>query len=99
MEQMITNLGFPIACVVAMGGAMAIIIKYFIEKDASNREDTNKLIENMRQDSKEDREMYRESINKFSDKLDKFGVALEVNNGELGEIKADIEKIKEKVGV
>lgn len=99
MEQMITNLGFPIACVAAMGGAMAVVIKYFMDKDASSREDMNKIIENMRQDSKEDRELYRDSLNKFGDKLDKFGVALEVNNGELGEIKADVEKIKEMVGV
>lgn len=99
MEQMINNLGFPIACVVAMGGCIIFVGRYFIEQDKANRNDVNKIFENVRADSKEDREMYRDSINKFSDKLDKFGTALENNNSELGLIKTDIEKIKEKVGV
>lgn len=92
MEQMITNLGFPIACVVALG-------YYFTQKDKANREDMNKIIENMREDSKVDREMYRETINKFDDKLDKFGSALETNNSKLGLMESDLRVIKEKVGV
>lgn len=98
-EQLISNLGFPIACVVAMGGAMFLIIKYFLEKDKSSQENMNNIIENMRQDSKEDRSMYRETISKFDDKLDKFGIALEVNNGKLGAMEEDLRVIKEKVGV
>lgn len=92
MEQMITNLGFPIACVVALG-------YYFMQKDKANREDTNRIIENMRVDSKEDREMYQNTINKFDDKLDKFSTALENNNSKLGIMESDIKLIKEKVGV
>lgn len=99
MEQMINTLGFPIACVIALGGAMSVIIKYFIEKDKSTRIDTNKIIKDMRTDSKEDREMYISTINKFNTQLDKFAVALEVNNIKLGAIEEDVKKIKEKVEV
>lgn len=92
MEQMITNLGFPIACVCALG-------YYFVQKDKSSREDINKIIDNLREDNKLDRELYRDTIEKFDSKLDKFAIALENNNNELGVIKEDIRNIKEKVGV
>lgn len=89
---MITNLGFPIACVCALG-------YYFVQKDKSSREDINKIIDNLREDNKLDRELYRDTIEKFDSKLDKFAIALENNNNELGVIKEDIRNIKEKVGV
>ncbi len=92
MEQMITSLGFPIACVVGLA-------YYFMQKDKANREDMNKIIDNMREDSKIDREMYRDTINKFDDKLDKFGTALENNNNKLGIMETDIKVIKDRVGV
>ena len=92
MEQMITNLGFPIACVCALG-------YYFVQKDKSSREDINKIIDNLREDNQIDRELYRDTIDKFDSKLDKFAIALENNNNELGAIKEDIRNIKEKVGV
>ena len=89
---MITNLGFPIACVVGLA-------YYFVQKDKASREDINKIIDNLREDNKLDREMYRNSIEKFNSKLDKFAIALENNNSELSVIKDDIRNIKEKVGV
>ena len=92
MEQMITNLGFPIACVVGLA-------YYFVQKDKASREDINKIIDNLREDNKLDRELYRETIDKFDSKLDKFAIALENNNSELSVIKDDIRNIKEKVGV
>ena len=92
MEQMISSLGFPIACVCAMG-------YYFVQKDKSSREDINKIIDNLREDNKPDRDMYRDTIEKFDCKLDKFAIALENNNSELGVIKEDIRNIKEKIGV
>ena len=61
---------------------------YFVQKDKASRED-NKL----------DRELYRDTIDKFDSKLDKFAIALENNNSELSVIKDDIRNIKEKVGV
>ena len=81
MEEIISNLGFPIACVVGLA-------YYFVQKDKASRED-NKL----------DRELYRDTIDKFDSKLDKFAIALENNNSELSVIKDDIRNIKEKVGV
>ncbi|MDY6154885.1 MAG: hypothetical protein SPI06_15915 [Terrisporobacter sp.] len=92
MEQMINNLGFPIACVVGLA-------YYFVQKDKASREDINKIIDNLREDNSLDREMYRNSIEKFNSKLDKFAIALENNNSELSVIKDDIRNIKEKVGV
>ena len=92
MEQMITNLGFPIASVVGLA-------YYFVQKDKATREDINKIIENLREDNKLDREMYRETIEKFDSKLDKFAIALENNNNKLKTIEDDIKVIKEKVGV
>ena len=92
MEQMISSLGFPIACVCAMG-------YYFVQKDKSSREDINKIIDNLREDNKIDRELYRDTIDKFDSKLDVFAIALENNNSELGVIKEDIRNIKEKIGV
>ena len=92
VEQMISNLGFPIACVVGLS-------YYFVQKDKSSREDINKIIDNLREDNKIDRELYRDTIDKFDSKLDKFAIALENNNNELGIIKEDIRNIKEKVGV
>ena len=92
MEQMISNLGFPIACVVGLSF-------YFVQKDKASREDINKIIDNLREDNKLDRELYRDTIDKFDSKLDKFAIALENNNSELSVIKDDIRNIKEKVGV
>ena len=91
MEQMISNLGFPIASAVG-------IAFYFVQKDKASREDINKIIENLREDNKLDREMYRETIDKFDCKLYKFAIALESNNNRLENIECDIRNIKEKVG-
>ena len=92
MEEIVSNLGFPIACVVGLA-------YYFVQKDKASRADINKIIDNLREDNKLDREMYRNSIEKFNSKLDKFAIALENNNSELSVIKDDIRNIKEKVGV
>lgn len=89
---MINNLGFPIACVVGLSF-------YFVQKDKASREDINKIIDNLREDNKLDREMYRNSIDKFNGKLDKFAIALENNNNKLGSMEKDVKAIKEKVGV
>ena len=92
VEQMINNLGFPIACVCALG-------YYFVQKDKSSREDINKIIDNLREDNKLDRELYRDTIDKFDSKLDKFAIALESNNNRLESIEDDVRSIKERVGV
>lgn len=92
MEQMISSLGFPIACVVGLA-------YYFVQKDKSSREDINKIIDNLREDNKLDRELYRDTIDKFDSKLDKFAIALESNNNRLECIEDDVKTIKDKVGV
>ena len=92
MEQMITNLGFPIASVVGLAF-------YFVQKDKASREDINKIIDNLREDNKLDRELYRDTIDKFDSKLDKFAIALESNNNRLESIEDDVKSIKERVGV
>ena len=56
-------------------------------------------MDNLREDNKLDKEMYRETIEKFDSKLDKFAIALENNNNKLKTIEDDIKVIKEKVGV
>lgn len=89
---MINSLGFPIACVCALG-------YYFVQKDKSSREDINKIIDNLREDNKLDRELYRDTIDKFDSKLDKFAIALESNNNRLEAIEDDVKSIKERVGV
>ena len=91
MEQLISTLGFPIAAAVALS-------LYYVQKDKATREDTNKIIENLREDNKIDRELYRDTIEKFDNKLDKFAIALESNNNRLENIECDIRNIKEKVG-
>ena len=92
MEQMIANLGFPIASVIGLAF-------YFVQKDKASREDINKIIDNLREDNKLDRELYRDTIDKFDSKLDKFAIALESNNNRLESIEDDIKSIKEKAGV
>ena len=99
MEQMISNLGFPIAGAIGMSGVLVFLIKYLIERDKQHREDINKILEHQREDGNIDREMYRETIEKFDSKLDKFAIALENNNNKLEAIEYDIKVIKEKVGV
>ena len=89
---MISNLGFPVACVCALG-------YYFVQKDKSSREDINKIIDNLREDNKLDRELYRDTIDKFDSKLDKFAIALESNNNRLEAIEDDVKSIKNRVGV
>ena len=89
---MITNLGFPIASVIGLA-------YYFVQKDKSSREDINKIIDNLREDNKLDRELYRDTIDKFDSKLDKFAIALESNNNRLEAIEDDVKSIKERVGV
>ena len=92
MVQMITNLGFPIASVIGLAF-------YFVQKDKASREDINKIIDNLREDNKIDRELYRDTIDKFDSKLDKFAIALESNNNRLEAIEDDVKSIKERVGV
>ena len=70
-----------------------------MQKDKTSREDINKIMDNLREDNKLDREMYRDTIEKFDSKLDKFAIALENNNNKLEAIEDDIKVIKEKVGV
>ena len=92
MEEIISNLGFPIASVIGLA-------YYFVQKDKTSREDINKIMDNLREDNKLDREMYRDTIEKFDNKLDRFAIALENYNNELSDIKTDVKNIKEKVGV
>ena len=92
MEQMINSLGFLIACVVGLAYS-------FVQKDKSSREDINNIIDNLREDNKLDRELYRDTIDKFDSKLDKFAIALESNNNRLEAIEDDVRSIKERVGV
>ena len=89
---MITNLGFPIASVIGLAF-------YFVQKDKASREDIDKIIDNLREDNKLDRELYRDTIDKFDSKLDKFAIALESNNNRLEAIEDDVKSIKERVGV
>ena len=89
---MINSLGFPIASVIGLAF-------YFVQKDKSSREDINKIIDNLREDNKLDRELYRDTIDKFDSKLDKFAIALESNNNRLEAIEDDVKSIKERVGV
>ena len=89
---MITNLGFPIASVIGLAF-------YFVQKDKASREDINKIIDNLREDNKLDRELYRDTIDKFDSKLDKFAIALESNNNRLESIEDDVRSIRERVGV
>ena len=89
---MINNLGFPIASVIGLAF-------YFVQKDKSSREDINKIIDNLREDNKLDRELYRDTIDKFDSKLDKFAIALESNNNRLEAIEDDVKSIKNRVGV
>ena len=89
---MITNLGFPIASVIGLAF-------YFVQKDKASREDINKIIDNLREDNKIDRELYRDTIDQFDSKLDKFAIALESNNNRLESIEDDVKSIKERVGV
>ena len=99
MEQMIANLGFPIAVAIGMAGVIGALIKYLLERDSQHREDINKILENQREDSNTDREMYRDTIDKFDCKLDKFAIALEGNNSRLEIIECDIKKVKERAGI
>ena len=92
MEQMINSLGFPVACVVGLA-------YYFVQKDKSSREDINKIIDNLREDNKLDRELYRDTIDKFDSKLAKFAIAFESNNNRLEAIEDDVKSINERVGV
>lgn len=92
MEDIIANLGFPIASVIGLAF-------YFVQKDKASREDINKIIDNLREDNKLDRELYRDTIDKFDSKLDKFAIALESNNNRLEAIEDDVKSIKERVGV
>ena len=92
MEQMISSLGFPIASVIGLA-------YYFVQKDKANREDINKIMENLREDNKIDRELYRDTIDKFDSKLDKFAIALESNNNRLEVIEDDVKAIKERVHI
>ena len=87
---MITNLGFPIASVIGLAF-------YFVQKDKASREDINKIIDNLREDNKLDRELYRDTIDKFDSKLDKFAIALESNNNRLEAIEDDVKSIKESL--
>ena len=89
---MINSLGFPIASVIGLAF-------YFVQKDKASREDINKIIDNLREDNKLDRELYRDTIDKFDSKLDKFAIALESNNSRLEAIEDDVKSIKNRVGV
>ena len=48
MEDIISNLGFPIASVIGLA-------YYFVQKDKTSREDINKIMDNLREDNKLDK--------------------------------------------
>lgn len=97
MEQLIADLGFPIACVLAMG---IFINNKEKQEQADVKERTaqyHKIIEELRNDSNETRDKYMESMTAFADALNKLSTAVDNTNFRLTRVEEDIEGIKKAV--
>lgn len=88
MEQMITNLGFPIACCIALGAYVNI-------QNKQNREDSQKAMEDLRQDAKEDKEMLMKELVYSREVNSKL---MSTNEIMAKEISSKLDKVLEKVG-
>ena len=75
LTNLITNLGFPIVCVIACA--------YFI----------NYIIKAEREENQKREEKYIETINKFSDVLEKVNVNLSNNNKRLEYIENKLDEV------
>ena len=88
MEDIIASLGFPIASVVGLA-------YYFVQKDKSSREDINKIMDNLREDNKEDKEMWKAEL-QYSREVN--AKLLASNELLAKEISSKLDEILERVG-
>lgn len=88
MEQMITSLGFPIACVIGLA--------LWVDKQMkNNREDTKATIELIREDAKEDKNKMIEEITYNREVNSKL---LATNELLAKDLSFKLDKVLEKVG-
>lgn len=96
--EVVTNFGFPIACVIALALFALYLVKYMNETNAKNMEQVQARCkereEKLYEEIKENREVNAkaiETIAKYSEKLD-------IIQHDVNDIKTDITIITEKIG-
>jgi len=97
MTEVITNLGFPIGLVLIF---LVLIVKYINKQNKITREDTKEQIGILRQENKEDKKLFRDSIDCFQIAVQEFkSVQKETNfiKTDITEIKQDLLIIKTKM--
>ena len=81
--ELITNVGFPIACVIAMGWFIFMLYKQSIKRE-----------DELRGEIKENREIN----GKFAEIINRYSLELGEIKNDVKEIKEDITVITEKIG-
>jgi septal ring factor EnvC (AmiA/AmiB activator) len=97
MTEVITNLGFPIGLVLIF---LVLMVRYINKKDKLTREDTKEQIGILRQENKEDKDIFNKTVCSFNKAISEFQA---VNNNmssiecKLNTIEQDITVIKTKM--
>lgn len=86
--NLVTGVGFQIACVMAMA-------VYIDKKDKQTREDTQKTLDLFREDAKSDKEMLMQELNYSREVNSKMMATTEIM---AKEISSKLDKVLEKVG-
>lgn len=97
MEQTIATL----VPTIGFGGVACVYLwKYINKKDEQNRQDTKEQILELRKENKEEKNLFRSSIDSFNKAIDEFkNVQKETNtiNSKITTIEKDISEIKTKI--
>ena len=88
-SQLVTGVGFQIACVMAMA-------VWIDKKDKQTREDTQKTIDLIREDAKSDKDMLMKELSYSREVNSKLMATTEII---AKEISTKVDKVLEKVGV
>jgi hypothetical protein len=97
MTEVITNLGFPIGLVLIF---LVLIVKYINKQNKITREDTKEQISILRQENKEDKQLFKSAIDSFNISVQEFRSVQQETidiKGDLKEVKQDLLIIKTKM--
>lgn len=101
MEELVLNQFVELGVVgVMLLGATCLFVKFYIEDRNQSKADKKQMqlnMEHYRQESKEQRDMFMVTMDKFHSQMDKFGDALNTNNTQIQILNQNLSDMETKV--